>query len=413
MSAPRPNGPAGAHEEPTASGGAWGPLDNYTKSTSGPSQTESGDRFGLQRLQTAAATLTPDHRVATCGRYVVPTKDLQVVCHEGRHYFRNLQRCGSVWLCPVCQAKISLHRAPEVSCGVEAGHAQGFAVAIVTVTARHTADDTLADQERAMRKARSGLLSGRRANDRRKAFGIVGTIANVEVTYGFDTGWHPHSHILVFYDPSCSLDELADDLWRGWEHAATRQGLEVSRDAFSCKPVRLKDAECVGAYLAKPDASAKHAWNVGEELTATGAKDAEHNRMTPFQLAEAWMHTRHQVYADRWREYAEVFGGVGQGRGRRHLFWSRGLRDRLFGKSDDEASDEELANADGQGEAVGALRRDEAAFLFAHDLRTDFLAACDAHGFRGALHQLRRWREELPFALPRGPSPGAVDKPQV
>lgn len=364
-------------------------LDTPTNFASGPSLTQVHEaRRGSWALRDAVGALMPDHRVAGCGRSVVPGRNATVVATNGRHTYGNIKKCGAVWLCPVCQHKIAAQRSAEVERAVASAQARGLVVFFMTLTVAHTRRDDLADLTIRQAAARRGMWSGRAAKARAERFGIVGSIANLEVTWGEGSGWHPHSHVLVFCRAD-AVEGFEDAMWDAWRAAATRQGFTVAAQGFDVQAVGAGlSAGEVARYVAKPSSSARRAWNVAAELAA-GGKDAHAGRFTPFDLVASWQATLSGKFADLWNEYAGAFAGVGRGRGRRHLFWSRGLREALG--LNEARKDEDVANDEGKGEVVGVLARDEWTFLQGAGLAGQFLEVCDHEGFAAALGVLRRW----------------------
>jgi hypothetical protein len=63
---------------------------------------------------------------------------------EGRRAgIEGLVTCGSVWLCPVCAAKVAAKRAEELATVLDAVHAAGGSAFMLTLTIRHSAGDRL------------------------------------------------------------------------------------------------------------------------------------------------------------------------------------------------------------------------------------------------------------------------------
>ena len=63
---------------------------------------------------------------------------------EGRRAgFEGLVTCGSVWMCPVCAAKVAAKRAEELAPVLDAVHARGGSALMLTLTIRHSAGDRL------------------------------------------------------------------------------------------------------------------------------------------------------------------------------------------------------------------------------------------------------------------------------
>ena len=54
-----------------------------------------------------------------------------------------------------------------------------------------------------------------------KALGYHGRITATEVTYG-DNGWHPHFHILMFFDHEINTQGLQSFLALHWVDACTK-----------------------------------------------------------------------------------------------------------------------------------------------------------------------------------------------
>lgn len=363
------------------------PLDTLTKSASTLSSTaflEQAKKLvrsaeGRRRsweLRKAAGLILPGARVGMCGKNIIPGKEVTVLQQSDRRAsFGNIQKCGSVWVCAVCQYKIALERVAEVERAVRSAHARGLVVVFLTLTAGHSRFDSLEALAAAQAKARRALFSGRGGVARREKFGIVGSIANLEVTWGQKTGWHPHSHVLLFCEPD-NLDEFADDFWRGWKQAATSAGLRVNRAGFDCRVVDGTDSARAATYIGKPGSGN---WGVGREL-ASGQKIAGYERYTPFELLHEFIDTGDLDRAEKFVEYAEVFHG------RRQLFWSRGLRDLLV--LDEEEDDEVVANAEGVGEVVGVLTPADWAQLVRTKQRLRFLERVEQSDFDTACREI-------------------------
>ena len=100
------------------------------------------ERFALQSV---ARDILPDSRTAKCLRIRAHAKDVQVwksKNHKTASY-GGLQTCGSVWVCPVCGAKVVERRRGEIQQAMAMHRACGGEVHLLTLTAPHTRFDVL------------------------------------------------------------------------------------------------------------------------------------------------------------------------------------------------------------------------------------------------------------------------------
>lgn len=164
------------------------------------SQPFSNPRLTRWQLQQEAQKLLPDERVAFCMRRTQSTTVdvLYSPKHQSAHY-SGLMVCGSVWVCPICAAKISEQRRVELEQAIVACISKGGSVYLATYTIAHKRYDNLSNLLQSFLAARKRARQGRTAQELRKAFGVLGTISVREVTWSELNGWHPHSHELVFF----------------------------------------------------------------------------------------------------------------------------------------------------------------------------------------------------------------------
>lgn len=240
-----------------------------------------------------------------------------------------LETCGSVWACPVCNAKIMARRAFELGAAVTAWEAKGGRVALVTFTMRHNVGQDLADLWSALAYAWGQVTAGNQWVKDTRRYGVEGWVRVVEVTVSWDNGWHVHIHSLVFLPSDADQDTLNAlhlRMFGRWSRALQRRDLDaplmVGQDA------RIVDGasdERLAMYLTK----AQDVPKIGMELTHSQSKTArtEYGSLTPWELLtivdesdEEWLSL---VARDLWSEWEIV------SRGKRQIGWSKGLRDRL------------------------------------------------------------------------------------
>ena len=310
-------------------------------------------------LQDVARRLLPGQRVANCMRARVSKGDgaggfsgVQVLRSEsGGCHFGGLQVCGSVWTCPVCAIKISEHRRVELVDGVTSWRSSGGVVSLLTLTAPHWEGSDLVQLLAAQALALKRFWADRHVVRVFRSLGVVGRVRAMEVTHGAN-GWHPHYHILIFAAASGRLEDVAL-LSERWAHCCVLGDLGRPSLAHG---LRLHDGTYAAAYATK--------WGIEHELTKGHLKHSRGGK-SPFDLLRSSQVG--DLDAGRlYQVYASAF------KGRRQLFWTRGLRSLLgLGvELDDQAAAELAAPA----ELVGSLTLDQWRYFVRLGLRGALLA---------------------------------------
>lgn len=337
------------------------------------------------KVQDGARLLAPRERVARCMRFPhgrgegntnEEGSSLVHVMHDastGRASYAGLVTCGSVWMCPVCAAKISEKRRQELADAISRHEANGGRVVMVTFTIKHHSGDDLESMVQSIKQARKRMLSGKRSASFNARYGVVGRVRAFEVTHGFRNGWHPHIHELVFLDGPVDLAAFQTELRRAWASSVEKAGLREVND-YGCKVSFADSAEGVltlGEYVAKMGELGvdcdNRTWGPECELSKQTVKRGKAGR-NPFELLEAFTFGGDFQAGALWQEYARVF------KGERLLRWSNGLRD-LLGMGAEE-SDEALAEeveATGTGSLLVSLTVQEWRSVVGQDLRAELL----------------------------------------
>lgn len=338
-----------------------GPSEIYVSKVGGVASKER--RFAAYKDKNTAALIlskqgdrleTLARRVSHC-RYVAFDPVVALERSEKGARFSGLKRCDSVWCCPLCSARISAGRRDELNAALSAARAQGLAVVMLTLTARHSRKMNLAAWLDAFKKAKKAM----RQHWGWKAFkpAFVGSVTATEVTHGAN-GFHPHFHEILFIDlPSDQALLAVEKLRSVWLASLSGVGLSGEKAAFDVRP-----ASAAGDYVAK--------FGAAEELTLTQSKAGRgETSRTPWQLlSDAGDAANADAATDVaiWAEYARAFMG------RRQLVWSHKLKAR-FGVddvADDEIPDTEAAPEPqvlrawlGSSESWRAARRRSVALL--------------------------------------------------
>lgn len=307
-------------------------------------------------------------RVAKCLRALVPGRELvdvlKVAGREGACY-AGLQVCGSVWLCPVCAAKVTERRRVELGAGVARWKEQGGLVVLATYTVRHWLGDCLSCVVDGVLEARNKLRSGKANGLFRKRYGVAGSVRSLEVTLGDRNGWHPHIHELLFLEPESDYRGLQGELLERWGQAVQAAGL---RDVNE-HGVDVRDTwGAVGDYLAKlgEEPELPSCWGPEHEVTKAPSKRGRLGGRTPLELLADYTFYLDQTAARRWQEYAGVF------KERRQLVWSHGLR-KLLGLGVEKADEEVATEISASAVLLAQLTRAQWRVVLANEARGELL----------------------------------------
>ena len=372
----------------TASGAEnGGKLSSFYKSTryngrrkkQRTHEDEKAARLRRFALQSVSATILRDCKksdgkpmfcIGCCLRALIPIRNLvecQYVHVKKSSHYAGLQVCSSVWVCPLCAAKISERRRVELERIIKKHIAAGGSVYMVTYTISHHRYDDLRDLLSKFLAARSDVKGSRLGGKVKAIFGIVGTVSVLEVTWSGVNGWHPHIHELVFCGGSEMDVEKYDAMARqAWEKAAALHGLGMNAHGFKID----RTFGAVQDYIAKfgCDPATEKPWGVESEMVKGHLKQGrttEH--YTPFALLAAIHDNGRDDLKPIFQEYALCF------KGRKQLNYSPGLK-KLY--AEEEKTDEELMQEKEQEPVtLVGLDKDQWARVLGNDIRGELLEA--------------------------------------
>jgi hypothetical protein len=288
----------------------------------------------------AAEVLLPGERVEKC--YTIRIKSQVEVLYTPkikRAHYGGLMICGSVWMCPVCAAKITERRRMYL----ENATSKEFSTFMVTITLQHGMKDKLKNLMDDLSAAWGKVTSGRGWQDIKQKYQLVGSLTGREVTDGFVFGWHPHLHVLYYSRlPLAQID--TDDIRY---LISDRFGLAIAKVGRYAHPLHgvnvIKGDDVMSLYLAKVGLEAEkgNTWNLNSEITKAPAKGGRivGDNVTPFQHLDLYM-CGDVRSGKRFIEYAKTM------KGRKQLVPSRGLWELIGVEA--EATDQELAEAQDQ-----------------------------------------------------------------
>jgi hypothetical protein len=280
-------------------------------------------------------------RLRRCGRTVIDSRGVAVRLSNGCAGYAGLAICGSVWCCPVCNAKIMARRAVEIGAAVGLWQSQGRPVAFMTFTMRHHRGQALTTLWEALSAAWKATTGGAPWVRAKARHGVAGWLRAVEVTHG-PNGWHVHVHLLLFLDGPTDVAELHRSMFDRWRSALVKRGL--SAPLAIAQDARLIDGpgDALADYFTK---ATDQGHRIGLEFTQTQTKAARtrHSTRTPWGLLDDVEHLGDADSLDAWHEWERG------SKGKRQLTWSKGLRQMLgllVEKTDEDVAAEVVGTAD-------------------------------------------------------------------
>ena len=306
------------------------PLGKLTKFQATP-ENKGFQRTNKFILQDQSAKLLPKERVCNClKKRIDKNKNRFVLFNENREkaLWGNLQRCGSIWSCPVCATQITEKRRVEMGQLIKFWGDQPDAdIKLMTLTFSHGQSEPLKVLLSKLKHAIAMFFGSRKFKELSEICKIKYKVRSLEVTYG-SNGWHPHFHILLMTN---DVNDLAfsyrDELAKLWMHCCVSKGLKSPSMKHG---LDIRDGSYAKEYVAK--------WGLDYEMTKGNVKKGRKESISPFDLLQLSIEDKEihgKTPSKLWQEFAISM------KGQRQLVWSRGLKN-LIGI--DEKDDQELVD---------------------------------------------------------------------
>lgn len=297
---------------------------------------------GFQRihnflLQDQSAKLLPKERVSNClKKRIDKTKLREIKYNEERKkaHWCNVQRCGSIWICPVCAKQITEKRREELKKGIDRWKTNhNGAVFLLTLTFSHSMGQPLKFLLEGLKRAMKRFYETTKVQSILSELGVQHKIKGFEVTFG-KNGWHPHHHILLLND-CWRLDykKYIKELSALWIKACIKSGLNAPSMQHG---LDIRDGTYAQEYISK--------WGIESELTKGHVKKGRGDSLTPFDLLQLSIEDQ-EIFGRKpsklWQEFGVAIKGA------RQLEWGRGLKKLLSieEKTDQECAEETEQNA--------------------------------------------------------------------
>lgn len=312
-------------------------------------------------------------RIKACGKNLASNAEgVQLrVTHtpEGKRAgFAGVQRCGSVWACPMCSAKVLGHRQTEIATAVDNWTSTGGQIAMLTFTMRHNRRQDLKDLWDGLSQGWKSVSSGREYMAERERYGVETTrvvtsgkragqtvpthvlpfTRVAEVTHG-DKGWHVHLHVLLYAPASMTpaqLQELYVTWWKRWNSGLESLGITGSKMVNTAEFINGKTvSKTISDYFTKNtyvEETSITAGNVaGLEIARGDLKNGRFGNRAAMEILRDLVNQPHgperaATDGKLWAVYELA------SKGRRQMTWARGSREILG--LDVEVTDEEIAD---------------------------------------------------------------------
>jgi hypothetical protein len=284
-------------------------------------------------LQDQSAKLLPTERVRYCLKNRVSKLEPRKIVYTqntDKTHWDNVQRCGSIWACPVCAKQVTEVRRAELVKAKDLWLKENkeHSIMLLTLTTPHTIKDDLNKLLKQQARALKYFFGDRLGIKILGAMGKFGFIKSTEVTTG-DNGFHPHYHILLFlkrYLSCFERDTFKRLLFDHWANCCIKAKIPAPNEKHG---LDLRNGDFASKYIGK--------WGLEHELTKSHSKKGKKGSLTPFDLLNLSIQDEpingvKPSYL--FKKYYEAF------KGKRQLFWSKGLKDYF---KINEVSDEEIA----------------------------------------------------------------------
>ena len=280
------------------------------------------------------------HRTRLCHSYrqsgaIAPTISLSKNPADSRASITDVQTCGCVWGCPVCYEREALQKGLEIQKAIAWAKSENLTPVLVSLTASHTNEMSLADFQEPFSNAYRKFTSNRRWRNFKSDFGVVHYISNNDTTYSDKNGWHYHKHMLFFLDlQDATTDEMREQmdetLTQWWIDCLNQYSLSGS-EQYAVHVSNHKNASA--DYVAKIGLTTDDEGNLHYEMTSATTKDGGRNIWDILMLANIGSIKNELLYI----EYVQHMTG------KNWITWSHGLHDIVdaFEVEEEEVAEEE------------------------------------------------------------------------
>lgn len=306
---------------------------------------------------------------------------------KGRHKsrFGGLVRCGLVWDCNICAAKVTECERKELTGAMARSVLRGEGQALITLTCPHSYRQRLPVTLGRICAALRRWANYPEFTAIMNELGYFGRIRVLEAMFGRN-GWHPHFHLLFFFEGLFVLDDgLYVALLRLWIRACVSVGLE----APNAHGLQIQNGSAAADYITTKYGSyidddqlfereyaenSNRCWSLEHELVKGYMKTGRSKgSSSAFGLVGLHIAGEDPRAAGLFLEHSETM------KGKTRMKYSKGLRSRL-GLGPARTYQEIVDSNDDLSILIDRLHPDHLRKILANDVRDEFL---DIHYHQG------------------------------
>ncbi len=193
-------------------------------------------------------------RINGCGcRPIDSKKNIDVVKGEkGSVYLSNVQKCGMVWLCPVCLIKLNKHKLEWLKQTLEHHSKERRKMSFNTLTIQHKRYSRLEHTMEQLQSIYRAVYKNRKLQSLKKEHQIE-WIYTMEITYGAN-GWHPHFHFVVVSKADDSSIKEYNNLFKSlYKKEIEKRGL-LYKEGVTIDIKGISNDKDISNYMTKQNA---------------------------------------------------------------------------------------------------------------------------------------------------------------
>lgn len=224
---------------------------------------------------------------------------------KNQYHFENVIHCQNIHRCPTCSERILKQRGKEIYRLTSAHLKTDKKLGFITLTQKHSKKDSLSKTLNQINSSWRKIQNHTFFKNIKKESLFLGQIKSLEITNTQKNGWHPHLHIIIFWNTNSEkeVEKLQKQIIQKWtKYTGNSENAQDQKIIYS-------NGE-ISDYITK--------WTASQELTGQNYKNSK--GINPFQLLpltksnEIHFNAKtikqsQQISKSLWLEYVEATKG--------------------------------------------------------------------------------------------------------